>query len=131
MRKGIEILLKSKSSYRIAKDLNINARTVNRYQNGTSEIDKMEFGTAEKLYNYYLEEMANVEKTMWEFEGYTVYLETDVLRFEDNEGDVLGYVMNEGNELVEELNNGVDPIAEGWEDGVGNTINIDGWGGEE
>ncbi len=65
----------------------------------------------------------------WEFEDYTVYEETDVLRFEDNEGEVLGYVSNHYDDgLVEDLNNGADPIADGWEDGIGNTISIEGWG---
>lgn len=65
----------------------------------------------------------------WKFEDYTVYEETDVLRFENNDGEVIGYVGNiHENDLIEDLNNGADPIADGWEDGVGNTINIDGWG---
>lgn len=69
---------------------------------------------------------------MWEFEGYTVFKETDLLRFEDEKGDILGYVAFDdgGEELVKELDNGADPIAEGWEDGIGNTINIEGWGNE-
>lgn len=65
----------------------------------------------------------------WEFENYTVYEETDVLRFENNEGEVIGYVGNiHENNLIEDLNNGADPITDGWEDGVGNTISIEGWG---
>lgn len=66
---------------------------------------------------------------VWEFEGYTVTEETDVLRFENKEGDIIGYVGNiHENNLIEDLDNGADPIADGWEDGVGNTISIDGWG---
>lgn len=67
---------------------------------------------------------------MWEFEDYVVHKETDVLRFEDLNGEILGYVSFDdgGKELVKELDNGADPIAEGWEDGIGNTISLDGWG---
>lgn len=65
----------------------------------------------------------------WEFASYTVHEETDVLRFEDLEGNVLGYVSNiHENGLIEDLDNGADPIEDGWEDGLGNTISLDGWG---
>lgn len=65
----------------------------------------------------------------WDFEEYSVSVEDDVLRFELSDGTIIGYVSNvESNELITELNNGADPIAEGWEDGVGNTIQIWGWG---
>ena len=69
---------------------------------------------------------------MWEFKKYTVYKETDLLRFEDLEGNVLGYVAfnDGGEELTNELDNGADPIAEGWEDGVGNVISLEGWGNQ-
>ncbi|WP_405101517.1 hypothetical protein [Oceanobacillus sp. FSL H7-0719] len=67
---------------------------------------------------------------MWEFENYVVYKETDVLRFENLDGDILGYVSFDdgGEEMTRELNRGIDPIAEGWEDGIGNTISLNGWG---
>jgi len=70
---------------------------------------------------------------MWEFKDYTVFKETDLLRFEDLEGNLLGYVSfnDGGEELTKELDNGADPIAEGWEDGIGNTISLDGWGEKE
>lgn len=70
---------------------------------------------------------------MWEFKEYTVYKETDLLRFEDLDGNILGYVSfnDGGEELTNELDSGADPIAEGWEDGIGNTISLDGWGGKE
>jgi len=63
----------------------------------------------------------------WEFKGYTVHEETDVLRFENDNGDILGYVVKNGNDEIVSLNNGEDPIKDGWEDGIGNTININGW----
>lgn len=66
---------------------------------------------------------------MWEFENYTVYEEMDLLRFENLENDLLGYVMKDkDNQVIKDLDNGVNPINEGWEDGVGNTISIEGWG---
>src|SRR5699024_4253450 len=79
---------------------------------------------------YLLEEVIKYEKgrgiamKTWEFENYTVYEETDVLRFENEEGDVIGHVSKDGDTLSEELDNGADPIADGWEDGIGNTIDI-------
>jgi len=69
------------------------------------------------------------DSSVWEYDTYNVFEEMDVLRFEDKNGDVLGYVAYDDKEnMVNELNNGVDPFDEGWEDGVGNEINIDGWG---
>lgn len=67
MRKEIEELLRSETAYRIAKDLGINARTVNRYQNGESPIDNMTFQTAEKLYQYFMETRGG--RTMAKFES--------------------------------------------------------------
>ena len=31
----------------------------------------------------------------------------------------------------EKIENGADPIADGWEDGIGNPLSIDGWGERE
>jgi len=69
---------------------------------------------------------------MWEFEKYIVYEETDLMRFEDLQGNILGYVSFDdgGKELKNQLDSGVDPIAEGWEDGVGNVISLEGWGNQ-
>lgn len=56
VEKGIKWVLGNCTSYQVAKDLGINNRTVNRYQNGESPLQNMTFGTVEKLYNYYLKE---------------------------------------------------------------------------
>src|SRR5690625_190200 len=70
------------------------------------------------------------EKEMrWKFDGYEVIEETDVLRFENLDGDVIGYVAKDDS-VLEALENGDDPIEDGWEDGVGNTLEITGWGNE-
>lgn len=127
----VQWVLDNYTSYRVAQALGINARTINRYQNGESPVENMKAETLGKIYNYYLKEMVNMERTQWEFEEYTVYDEGDVLRFENNNGDIIGYVSNHEGDLNEDLNNGADPIQDGWEDGVGNTINIDGWGNNE
>ncbi|HLR58937.1 MAG TPA: helix-turn-helix domain-containing protein [Pseudogracilibacillus sp.] len=75
---------------------------------------------------------SNNDDGVWEFEGYNVFEESDTLRFEDKEGEVLGYVsINEDENQVEELNLGADPISDGWEDGIGNVIGLDGWGSDE
>lgn len=60
VNKGIKWVLDNCTSYQVAKDLGINNRTVNRYQNGESPLENMTLGTAEKLYNYYLKEMGNM-----------------------------------------------------------------------
>lgn len=60
----------------------------------------------------------------WEFELYTVYEESEVLRIEDKDGNIIGYVSKNGTEEIEALNNGADPIAERWEDGLGNTLTL-------
>lgn len=120
------------SNYRISQATGIAQSTLSDYVKKKTKVERMPVETAIKLHNYFKEELGEMEKTMWEFERYTVYLESDVLRFENNDGDVLGYVGNiEENDLIEDLNNGADPIADLWEDGVGNTINIDGWGNDE
>jgi len=56
MLKGIKHVLDNCTAYRVSKDLNINARTINRYQNGTSPIENMSLSTAKKIYEYYEEE---------------------------------------------------------------------------
>lgn len=62
MREGIEWVLGSKTSYEVAKALNIENRTVNRYQNGNSDISKMTLETAEKLYHYFLDELGKMDR---------------------------------------------------------------------
>lgn len=52
--RGIRWVLKNCTSYQVAKDLGINNRTVNRYQNGETPIGNMSLSTAVKLYNYYV-----------------------------------------------------------------------------
>lgn len=74
----------------------------------------------------------NDGSSIWEFEEYDVFEETDLLRFENTEHEVIGYVQINLDEpyltVIEELNRGADPIADGWEDGIGNTIGMNGWG---
>ncbi|MBU0279403.1 XRE family transcriptional regulator [Gemella sp. zg-1178] len=54
MKKEIEELLNSNiTAYTIAKSLNLNPTTIQRYKNGINKIDNMTLATAEKLYNYY------------------------------------------------------------------------------
>lgn len=61
VEKGVKWVLDNCTSYQVAKDLGINNRTVNRYQNGESPLENMTFGTAEKLYNYYLKERGKMK----------------------------------------------------------------------
>lgn len=54
--KGVRWVLDNCTSYRVAKDLGINNRTINRYQNGESPIENMKAETLGLIYNYYLKE---------------------------------------------------------------------------
>lgn len=68
------------------------------------------------------------DESVWEFETYNIYQETDLLRFENKDNEVIGYVtINEDENAIKELNNGADPILDGWEDGNGNEVKIEGW----
>lgn len=102
----IEWVLRTKSSYQVAKDLGINNRTANRYQNGETPIENMTLKTAKAFYNYYKGEFEMENKINeiisaveegkmdlvqdWTFEEreYTdgasdVYVEQDVEGYED------------------------------------------------
>lgn len=129
MRKNIEELINSGiTAHQVAVDTGIARNGLYRLFRGETDIDNLKFITAETLSNYWEENKMN--NTKWSFENYTVEFEEseNMLRFEDKEGNLLGYVSNVmENDLIEDLNNGANPIAEGWEDGIGNTITIDGW----
>lgn len=49
----IQWALDNKTSYQIAKELEINNRTANRYQNGETPIENMALKTAKIFYEYY------------------------------------------------------------------------------
>jgi transcriptional regulator with XRE-family HTH domain len=59
--RGVQWVMDNRTSYQVAKDLGVTNRTVNRYQNGETPIENMTLATAEKLYNYYLEEMEKMK----------------------------------------------------------------------
>lgn len=64
MVKCVQWVLDNRTSYRVSKDLGINARTVNRYQNKETPIENMTLATAEKIYNYYLKEMKKMMESL-------------------------------------------------------------------
>lgn len=79
-------------------------------------------------------------KTNWEFDNYYVQLEDhdhDLKKFGfyTNEHNLLGYLcpdtIEDMEDTIAELNDDADPIEEGWNDGLGNTVNIEGWGNEK
>lgn len=79
--------------------------------------------------------LLNDGASVWKFEEYNVFEDTvDLLRFENKNGDILGYVTleydapNKTINNIDELNKGNNPIEDGWEDGIGNTLNLNGWG---
>lgn len=51
--------------------------------------------------------------SVWEFENYLIYEESDKLRFENHFREVLGYVTNHSDYLKNELNKGSDPLRAG------------------
>lgn len=57
LEKGLKWVMDNCTSYQVAKDLGINNRTINRYQNGESPLENMSLKTAKLIYNYYLKEM--------------------------------------------------------------------------
>lgn len=57
------------------------------------------------------------------------YFETDGIIKTSKDGDPLGIIsVNEGD--WELILNGADPIKDGWEDGLGNSLSYDGWGSD-
>src|SRR5690625_6978544 len=70
MLKGIKHVLDNCTAYRVSKDLNINARTINRYQNGTSPIENMSLETAGKIYNYYTKNKERLEMKKYDLTSY-------------------------------------------------------------
>lgn len=69
----------------------------------------------------------NNNASVWEFEDYSIHEERGLLKFEDKEGENLGYVILNDKEELESIIKGADPIADGWEDGIGNKVTLDGW----
>lgn len=63
--------------------------------------------------------------------GVDYYLLTlDGLIMVEKDSELLGYISVDGHatETWEEIENGADPIADGWEDGAtGATLTLDGW----
>lgn len=55
------------------------------------------------------------------------HINCDVVEVTNSEGRKLGDIfINEGDwDLIVD---GADPIADGWEDGNGNSLSLDGWG---
>ncbi len=57
------------------------------------------------------------------------YSESDGTIEVSRDGDTIGIIhANEGD--WELILNGADPIKDGWEDGLGNSLSYDGWGSE-
>ena len=74
---GVQWVLDHCTSYQVAKDLGINNRTINRYQNGTSPVEKMSLNTAKKIYSYYMEVVKVGEKVDVYTEEYYLGKEMD------------------------------------------------------
>lgn len=127
------------TAYRIAKEVGYaSANPIHKMRNGESDIMKMQLATIVQFEKIY-EEMDKM-KTNWKLEKYYVQLEEfdydlKKLGFYTNDDDeLLGYVypasIEDIESMVSDLNKGVDPIEYRWEDGYGNTLDIDGWGDE-
>lgn len=52
----------------------------------------------------------------------------DVYNGERYLGSIYPACVEEAQKCIDELDNGSNPVADGWEDGMGNTCTADGWG---
>lgn len=87
MVKGVQWILDNRTSYRVSKDLGINARTVNRYQNKETPIQNMSLATAEKLYNYYLKEREKMMESLDQaIEDFNSWNRAALIYFNKSEG---------------------------------------------
>lgn len=89
--RGVRWVLDKCTSYQVAKDLEINNRTINRYQNGESPIRNMKAETLGLIYNYYLKErmemnMESLDKAIKEFNDWNhaarIYIDLEDGMFE-------------------------------------------------
>lgn len=83
--RGVQWVLDNCTSYQVAKDLNINARTVNRYQNGETPVGNMKAETMGLIYNYYLDKFGHIFKFIEGIEKGTVELTNDDPDFYEKE----------------------------------------------
>lgn len=87
-RQGIQWVIDNCTSYQVAKDLKINPRTINRYQNGETPLENMTLGTAEKVYNYYLKELDAMEREELFSRGLAVLNKIGMRRFEKRKPNI-------------------------------------------
>lgn len=78
--------------------------------------------------------MFNYSLDYWEFEN-GIIVEgngSDIFTVKRKNGDFLGHIFcgdyKDYIARVADLNNGIDPITGGWEDGAGNPCEFSGWG---
>src|SRR5699024_9855656 len=90
------LVLDNFTSYRVAKDLDITNRTINRYQNGNTPMENMTLKTAKMISDYYLNNKEEIEMT-------------NVKRLIENEKDTwVGHAIEFGmdeEELIEKMIN--------------------------
>lgn len=114
----------SELSYRkIMEYSGVSPSTAQKWKSGEKDWRKARFEAIERLYRNYKEDL-----NMIEVNGITwVRTNDDVITaYKDNK--ILGLLsQNDGTEWKKILE-GIDPIEEGWEDGIGNILSYDGWG---
>lgn len=133
---NIEHVLKTNSGWHLEKHINMSRNNIGFYKNEKKEITSMSLGAAIEFQKFYNMDVNNMNENIWEFENYMIEDSSNSfyeLTFADYDENILGVIVTDVEddylEMVRALNNGADPIAEGWEDGGGNTLNINGWGG--
>lgn len=124
------------SAYRVAEETGVRRDALKKYIDGDNNIDNMSLVKAEHMEIFYEQEMDLMRNSSWEFVDYSVEDTSKgnyEFTFRDTNDDEIGVVVvdeeNDYKDMIRALNDGADPIVEGWEDGGGNTLNINGWGG--
>lgn len=104
VEKGIQYVLDNRTSYRVAKDLDIQNRTINRYQNGETPLENMSLKTAKLIYNYYKELNKMKKVKVFKVDNGEVFLEHNLNRLGSKASkQEVEQVINKAKEL---LNNG-------------------------
>lgn len=120
-KKVVAVLESDYSSYAIAKYVgDASAHNINNLRNRKSRIEDIKFGKLKKMEEFY-EEMVKVKIDINEVTNDYIKFECKVCGKEQAIVSDHDHVQ----EMAFEIEKGVNPFAEGWEDGIGNTIVCD------
>lgn len=133
----------------LSENTGINIRQIQKYESGEYNIHNMTLASAISLANALECDVTDLidnkkgkplrrnNMKTWTKNGYAIYEnaydgDLTMLKFYDDEDNYLGNVTFGSVEQMEHdyslLDDGADPIEDGWEDGNGNLLDINGWG---